>query len=68
MSCPNDEVARQEFAKDQKELFISEVISHTGEAQKQGTVDFTCRIVGSSEPVIFKFRDCRLVPVIRIYT
>jgi hypothetical protein len=67
VNCPSDEVARQEFAKDQKELFITEVISHVGEPQKQGTVKFTCRIEGLSHPQEFKFRDCRLVPQIRDY-
>ena len=67
VNCPNDETARQEFAKDQKELFIDEVISHTGEPQKQGTVKFVCRINGLSELQEFKFRDCRLVPIIREY-
>ena len=29
--CENDEVARREASKDTKELFIEEVVNHTGE-------------------------------------
>ena len=54
--CENDGVAREEASKDTKELFIEEVISHTGKAQKQGTVEFECRVRGHSKPYSFNFK------------
>ena len=51
--CENDEVARREASKDTKELFIEEVLNHTGKPQKQGTVMFECRVQGHSKPYFF---------------
>ena len=65
--CENDSVAREEASKDTKELFIEEVISHTGKAQKQGTVEFECKVKGHSKPYSFKFKDCKYVKVIQDY-
>ena len=65
--CENDEVARREASKDTKELFIEEVLNHTGKPQKQGTVMFECRVQGHSKPYFFKFKDCKFVKVIQEY-
>ena len=65
--CENDEVARSEASKDSKELFIEEVVNHTGEPQKQGTVMFECRVQGHSKPYFFKFKDCKFVKIIQDY-
>ena len=65
--CENDEVARREASKDSKELFIDEVVNHTGEPQKQGTVMFECRVQGHSNLYFFKFKDCKFVKVIQDY-
>jgi len=65
--CENDEVARRGASKDTKELFIEEVVNHTGEPQKQGTVTFECRLQGHSKPYFFKIKDCKFVKVIQEY-
>ena len=65
--CENDEVARREASKDTKELFIDEIVNHTGEPQKQGTVMFECRVQGHSNLYFFKFKDCKFVKVIQEY-
>ena len=65
--CENDEVARREASKDTKELFIEEVLNHTGEPQKQRTVMFECTVQGHSKPCFFKFKDCKFVKIIQDY-
>ena len=65
--CQNDEEALQQHSKDDKELFIEEVLSHAGDPQRAGTVTFVCRCKGCATPVTFKFRQCRLVETIRDY-
>ena len=65
--CENDEVARREASKDTKELFIEKVLNHTGEPQKQRTVEFECTVQGHSKPYFFKFKDSKFVKIIQDY-
>ena len=53
-------VARREASKDSKELFIDEVVNHTGEPQKQGTVMFECILT-------FIFSNLRIANSLKLF-
>ena len=65
--CPDDDTARKYFAKDEKELFVDTILSHTGDSNKIKSLQFLCTCKGIRLPLTFDFTALRLLPQFRAY-
>ena len=54
--CTSDDEARTSHAPQERELFIEEIIKHSGDPTKPQTVQFLCKVSGLDEPLIFDFK------------
>jgi hypothetical protein len=69
LKCTISEIeARKAVARDgESELFIEQVLSHIGKADKTGSLEFKCKVEGFEEPIYFLFRNCKYVKAIQDY-
>ena len=55
--CSSDKEALESHAPQEKELFIEEILKHSGDPTKPYTVQFLCKVSQLEEPLIFDFKD-----------
>ena len=55
--CSSDKEALESHAPQEKELFIDEILKHSGDPTKPYTVQFLCKVSQLEEPLIFDFKD-----------
>ena len=69
LKCTISEIeARKAVARDgESELFIEQVLSHIGKADKTGSLEFKCKVEGFEEPIYFLYRNCKYVKAIQDY-
>ena len=69
LKCTISEIeARKAAARDgESELFIEQVLSHIGKADKIGSLEFKCKVEGFEEPIYFLYRNCKYVKAIQDY-
>jgi len=54
--CTSDDEARKSHAPQERELFIEEIIKHSGDPTKPQSIQFLCKVSGLDEPLIFDFK------------
>ena len=55
--CSSDKEALESHAPQEKELFIEEILKHSGDPTKPYTVQFLCKVSQLEEPLIFDCKD-----------
>ena len=65
--CEDDDTARKYFAKDEKELFVEKILSHTGDSNKIKSLKFLCKCRGIRQPLTFEFDALRLIDEFKTY-